>query len=81
LRLYRIAAKALSQRERASIAMPLGLYRESEGQKSGKDRALEPLASRFLRFSFSILSLSVDAFLLGNLRVSNISFKPHSCDF
>jgi hypothetical protein len=41
-----------------------GLNRESEGQKSGKDRAFELLASRSRRFFFSILSLSLDAFLL-----------------
>jgi hypothetical protein len=61
--------------------MRKGLYRESEGQKSGKDGALEPRFSRFWRLPFSISCLLVDAFLLGNLRVHYRLSKLHSPDF
>jgi hypothetical protein len=49
--------------------MRKGLYRKTEGQKSGKDGALEPLASCFRPFFFSILGSWLDAFLLLNLQI------------
>jgi hypothetical protein len=56
--LYRIAAKAQSYCDEASIATPQGLYRESIVQKRRKRKDSKALKTSFRPIPFSILLLA-----------------------